>query len=84
MPDRAACHRDGMRGGGLAIEAISLDRRGKRAVDGVSFTLNEGETLGVAIFNHPPSFRHPTSWHARTYGLFTANCFGSLDKSARR
>ncbi len=41
----------------------------------------EGETLGVAILNHPASFRHPTSWHVRTYGLFTANCFGSLDKN---
>ena len=42
----------------------------------------EGETLGIAIFNHPDSFRHPTPWHARTYGLFTANPFGtkSLNK----
>lgn len=40
-----------------------------------------GETLGVALFNHPTSFRHPTSWHARTYGLLTANCFGTLDKA---
>lgn len=41
----------------------------------------DGETLGVAMFNHPTSFRHPTSWHVRTYGLFTANCFGTLDKA---
>jgi hypothetical protein len=43
-----------------------------------------GETLGVTILNHPKSFRHPTPWHARTYGLFTANPFGtkSLDKTA--
>ena len=40
----------------------------------------DGETLGVAMFNHPSSFRHPTSWHVRTYGLFTANPFGTLDK----
>jgi hypothetical protein len=39
----------------------------------------DGETLGVAVLNHPASFRHPTSWHVRTYGLFTANCFGTLD-----
>jgi hypothetical protein len=39
------------------------------------------ETLGVAMLNHPSSFRHPTSWHVRTYGLFTANCFGTLDKN---
>jgi hypothetical protein len=44
----------------------------------------EGETLGVAILNHPSSFRYPTYWHVRTYGLFTANPFGpkSLDKAA--
>jgi len=36
----------------------------------------EGETLGIAILNHPSSFRYPTYWHVRTYGLFTANPFG--------
>ncbi len=35
-----------------------------------------GETVGVAILNHPSSFRYPTYWHVRTYGLFTANPFG--------
>lgn len=39
----------------------------------------EGEKLGVAILNHPSSFRHPTTWHARTYGLFTANPFMADD-----
>lgn len=39
----------------------------------------EGETLGIAIFNHPTSFRYPTTWHVRTYGLFTANPFGLHD-----
>ena len=44
----------------------------------------DGAKVGVAILNHPSSFRHPTPWHVRTYGLFTANCFGmkSLDKTA--
>jgi hypothetical protein len=43
-----------------------------------------GEHIGVAILNHPSSFRFPTPWHVRTYGLFTANPFGtqSLDKAA--
>jgi hypothetical protein len=36
----------------------------------------DGGRLGVAILNHPSSFRHPTPWHVRTYGLFTANPFG--------
>ena len=44
----------------------------------------DGEHLGIALLNHPSSFRHPTPWHARTYGLFAANAFGtsSLDPSA--
>jgi hypothetical protein len=36
----------------------------------------EGAVMGVAMLNHPSSFRYPTYWHARTYGLFTANPFG--------
>ena len=35
-----------------------------------------GEAVGVAILNHPSSFRFPTPWHVRNYGLFTANPFG--------
>ncbi|MDB5353534.1 MAG: hypothetical protein JWN86_4781 [Planctomycetota bacterium] len=37
------------------------------------------ETLGVAILNHPDSFRYPTGWHVRDYGLFAANPFGGKD-----
>jgi Methane oxygenase PmoA len=36
----------------------------------------DGEVLGIAMFNHPDNFRHPTRWHARTYGLLAANPFG--------
>lgn len=35
-----------------------------------------GESVGIAILNHPSSFRFPTHWHVRTYGLFAANPFG--------
>jgi hypothetical protein len=49
---------------------------GKRAnwvdVDGTI----EGQKLGVAVFDAPDSFRHPTYWHARGYGLLAANPFG--------
>ena len=34
------------------------------------------KTVGVAYFDHPKNFRHPTYWHARDYGLRTANPFG--------
>jgi hypothetical protein len=36
----------------------------------------DGQTVGIAILNHPSSFRFPTYWHVRTYGLFAANPFG--------
>jgi len=39
----------------------------------------EGEHVGVAILNHPASYRHPTRWHVRSYGLFTANPFAQRD-----
>ena len=44
----------------------------------------EGETAGIAILNHPKSFRYPTYWHVRTYGLFTANPFGVRDFEGRK
>lgn len=37
---------------------------------------HNGKTYGVAILDHPTSFRHPTHWHVRGYGLFAANPFG--------
>ncbi|NQT54278.1 PmoA family protein, partial [bacterium] len=36
----------------------------------------DGKQYGYAIFDHPTNLRHPTTWHARTYGLLTANAFG--------
>jgi hypothetical protein len=36
----------------------------------------DGQTVGIALFNHPSSFRFPTYWHVRPYGLFAANPFG--------
>ncbi len=39
----------------------------------------EGETLGMAIFDHPSNLRHPATWHVRDYGLFAVNPFGLHD-----
>lgn len=39
----------------------------------------EGHTVGIACFDHPSNLRHPTTWHARDYGLFAANPFGLHD-----
>ena len=35
-----------------------------------------GEAVGIAALDNPRSFRHPTHWHVRNYGLMTANPFG--------
>jgi len=39
----------------------------------------DGQQVGLAIFDHPTNLRHPTWWHVRGYGLFTANCWGLHD-----
>jgi hypothetical protein len=39
----------------------------------------DGETLGVAILSHPSTYRFPTRWHVRPYGLFSANPFAQRD-----
>lgn len=39
----------------------------------------KGEAVTVSILDHPANLRHPTWWHARTYGLFAANPFGKHD-----
>lgn len=52
---------------------------GKRANWVDYFATVEGETAGVAIFDHPANPKHPTYWHAREYGLDAANPFGEHD-----
>ncbi len=41
--------------------------------------LLDGQKVGVTIMDHLTSFRHPTTWHVRAYGLFAANPFGLRD-----
>jgi hypothetical protein len=35
-----------------------------------------GETIAIAILDHPSNPGYPTYWHARDYGLFAANPLG--------
>jgi hypothetical protein len=39
----------------------------------------KGKTVGIAIMDHPKNYGHPTHWHIRDYGLYTANPFGLKD-----
>ncbi len=52
---------------------------GKRAPWVDYFGTVDGQQVGLAIFDHPTNLRHPTWWHVRGYGLFTANCWGLHD-----
>jgi hypothetical protein len=63
--------------------AVNEDAWGKRSAWVDYHGIIDGEKVGIAVMNHPSSFRYPTYWHVRTYGLFAANPFGvhDFDKS---
>ncbi|MEM9411879.1 MAG: PmoA family protein [Planctomycetota bacterium] len=44
----------------------------------VSYTGKSDDDLqtGIVMMDHPSNLRHPTTWHARDYGLLAANPFG--------
>lgn len=69
------------RGGKITnAEGLTNDRAWGKASPWVDYTGSvEGKQVGIAILNHPQSFRFPTTWHVRTYGLFAANPFGWHD-----
>jgi hypothetical protein len=60
----------------------SLGQRGEpdiwgKPADWVSYSgAVGGKPVGIAVFDAPDSFHHPTTWMARAYGLFAANPFG--------
>jgi hypothetical protein len=37
------------------------------------------EEVSITLMDHPSNLRHPTTWHARDYGLLGANPFGLHD-----
>ncbi|HUR60114.1 MAG TPA: PmoA family protein [Opitutaceae bacterium] len=56
---------------------------GKRG-DWCDYHAPHGDKIyGIAIFDHPQNLRHPTWWHARDYGVFSANPVGVHDFEAR-
>jgi hypothetical protein len=38
-----------------------------------------GQATVISMMDHPSNLRHPTYWHARSYGLLAANPFGVKD-----
>jgi len=57
---------------------------GKRARWVALQGIRQGKVVGVAILNHPASINYPTYWHARNYGLFSANPLGQGDFQRQR
>jgi hypothetical protein len=57
---------------------------GKRARWVALQGVRKGRVVGVAILNHPASINYPTYWHARGYGLFSANPLGQGDFQRQR
>lgn len=72
--------REGNRWTGSIVNSEGAEGKeawGKRA-DWIDYfgTAPDGKVYGIAIFDHPENLRHPTWWHARHYGLCSANPFG--------
>lgn len=72
---------DAKQGGKIVNSNAQIDKDtwGKQASWVDYYGPVQGEILGIAMLNHPSSFRYPTYWHVRTYGLFAANPFGIRD-----
>ena len=70
-------HNDGVTGSYTSSEGLKGDAvwgtRGKWTM--LSGTIGS-EPVTIAILDHPSNVSYPTYWHARGYGLFSANVFG--------
>jgi hypothetical protein len=77
---------DAKRGGTIVNSQGERDTNawGKRASWVDYFGSVDHEAVGIAILNHPSSFRYPTFWHVRTYGLYAANPFGTKNFTGRQ
>jgi hypothetical protein len=76
---RVATSMDVPRGGRIENSEGSVgeeDIWGKRATWCDYSGTVTGKMVGIALFDHADNVGHPTYWHARNYGLMTANPFG--------
>jgi hypothetical protein len=72
---------DGGQGGHIVNSEGNTDKEawGKPASWVDYYGTVDKKAVGIAFMNHPSSFRYPTRWHVREYGLFAANPFGLKD-----
>ena len=78
----AALNNEGVNGNYLNAEGVEgLDCWGKRS-NWVNLRSNIGdEKISLAILDHKSNVGYPTYWHARGYGLFSANPLGQKEFS---
>ncbi len=77
MRPELRCDKKGNKGRLVNSEGLTAGAAwGKKATWVDCSGMVDGRRVGFAIFDGPGNLRHPTTWHARTYGLLTANPFG--------
>jgi len=79
---RVASAMDVLRGGRIenAYGGINEPETWGRAAHWCDYSgVVDGQPVGIAVLDHPLSFRYPTYWHVRDYGLMAANPFALGD-----
>lgn len=71
------------RGGGKMVDSLGGEGepaiRAKTAPWADNYGVIEGKIVGIALLNHPTSFRAPPDWHVRAYGLFASSVLMNKD-----
>lgn len=71
---------EGVNGNYLSSEGIEgAGVWGTRARWMMLYGISGGDTVSIVFMDHPSNLNYPTYWHARDYGLFSANPFGQKD-----
>ncbi|MGI9542733.1 MAG: PmoA family protein [Cyclobacteriaceae bacterium] len=72
-----AMNNEGVNGNYLSSEGLEgNDVWGTRAKWVMLYSQIEGDPVAIVILDHPDNVGYPTYWHARDYGLFSANPLG--------
>lgn len=72
-----AMNNEGVNGDYLSSEGLEgNDVWGTRAKWVLLYSQIEEDPVAIAILDHPDNIGYPTYWHARDYGLFSANPLG--------
>jgi hypothetical protein len=71
---------DGVSGNYISSEGIEGEKAwGTRAKWMELYGIKAPDTVSLVFMDHPSNLNYPSFWHARGYGLFSANPFGAKD-----